>query len=290
MPWNKATATGGNVSVTVTRDFGRVSIREGQVKARSGESVLDTVKRVAAVKTDYGGGFVSAIEGVGSAAGGGQHSDWFYYVNGILSGVGASQYPVRGGDSVWWDFHEWSKGDFTPAVVGAYPMPFSRGYAGARQKSRLLYGDGMEGLAREAGRFLQANGANIEYTGDVRGAPAGDGPAMAFLSLRQAGEIPWVRGLLDRASNRGAFAALDGGNLVPLNAARSPAPAGERVTAAILCTGSGMGDGSAVWLVICDGAEGTRQAGRLLTSERESLRNKVGLMVDSKGAVLALPR
>ncbi len=243
------------------------------------------------VKTDYGGGFVSAIEGVGAGVSGGLHSDWFYYVNGVLSGVGAGQYLVRSGDSVWWDFHEWSKGDFTPAVVGAYPMPFTRGYAGAKRKSRLLYGDGMEGLARDVGRYLRTNGARIEYTGKVRDAtPSSDGPVMAFLTLRQAGEIPWVVGLLDSARSKGAFVALDGGNLVPLNAVGSPTPASVGVTAAIVCTGSGMGDGSPVWLVICDGTEGARQVGRLLTSEPKSLGMKVGLTVDSKGEVLALPR
>jgi hypothetical protein len=97
-------------------------------------------------------------------------------------------------------------------------------------------------------------------------------------------------GLLDSDRSKGAFLALDGGTLIPLNAAGSRTPANERVTAAIVCTGSGMGDGAPVWLVICDGAEGARQAGRLLTSEPKSLRMKVGVAVDSKGEVLALPR
>jgi hypothetical protein len=51
-----------------------------------------------------------------------------------------------------------------------------------------------------------------------------------------------------------------------------------------------MGDGSSTWLVLCDGQKGLEQAAGMLLSEASQLKNKIGVAVDSSGAIYPLPR
>ena len=47
--------------------------------------------READITTRYGGGFVQSIDGLAGAGAGGRRYDWFFYVNGIESPVGAAE-------------------------------------------------------------------------------------------------------------------------------------------------------------------------------------------------------
>lgn len=288
MPWNRTSAS-GTVSVSITRDFGRVSLKQGTAKPGPGGTAMDATKAVADVKTEYGGGFISEIYSLKSNSGG-VRKDWFYYVNGVLSGVGADQMRVKAGDSVWWDYHQWNGGSYAPEAVGAYPAPFSRGYAGAAKTSSIVYGAGGESLARQVASFLQKKGARVRLSPDVNGFTPGDAPAMAFLSFEEASRTAWVSSILEEAGNSGAFVTFDGGKLVPLDVSGKEAPTAAPLTAAIVSTGSGMGDGSPTWLVLYDGGKGLEQAAGMLLSEASQLKNKIGVAVDSSGAIYPLPR
>ena len=66
-----------------------------------------------------------------SERGGGPY-DWFFYVNGVESPVGAADYPLQGGERIWWDYRDWAAAMRVPAVVGSWPQPFAGGYDGER--------------------------------------------------------------------------------------------------------------------------------------------------------------
>ncbi|WP_324503402.1 DUF4430 domain-containing protein, partial [Nocardioides sp.] len=66
---------------------------------------------------------MSEMLGRRSDAGGAR--DWFFYVDGVLSGVGAKEVPLRDGSVVWWDHHAWSGAQDVWGVVGLWPLPFS---------------------------------------------------------------------------------------------------------------------------------------------------------------------
>ena len=55
------------------------------------------------------GSFVDGINGLISKGTGltGERLDWFYFVNGIFSDVGALDYFPEPGDVVWWDYRPW---------------------------------------------------------------------------------------------------------------------------------------------------------------------------------------
>jgi hypothetical protein len=123
----------GDVELTVTRDYGTVpAIHRVLGDVTESDTVMRALERSADITTRYGGGFVQSIEGVEGEETASAARDWFFYVNGVESTVGAADYPLHGGESVWWDYRDWGAAMRVPAVVGSWPQPFLGGYDGER--------------------------------------------------------------------------------------------------------------------------------------------------------------
>jgi len=123
-----------DVRLTVTRDYGSVPLLSHDVgDVTESDTVMRVLERNADVSTRYGGGFVQAIDGLEAQERFGSSRDWFFYVDGVESTVGAADYPLRGGESVWWDYRDWGAAISVPAVVGSWPQPFAGGYDGRRR-------------------------------------------------------------------------------------------------------------------------------------------------------------
>ena len=133
-------ATRGDVTLTVTRDFGGQALHEGveEETATEGDTVMRLLQDRYEVDTRYGGGFVQEIDGIGGGRADGRRVDWFYYVNGIEAPVGAAERRVTAGERVWWDHHNWEAAQRVPAVVGSFPEPFVTGLEGKRFPVRLV--------------------------------------------------------------------------------------------------------------------------------------------------------
>jgi hypothetical protein len=124
----------GDVSLTVTRDYGAEPVLEAKTdEAAESDTVMRVLDRNAEISTRYGGGFVQSIEGLEGTDGDGGPRDWFFYVNGVESTVGAADYPLHGGEAIWWDYRDWGPAMGVPAVVGSWPQPFAGGYDGRRR-------------------------------------------------------------------------------------------------------------------------------------------------------------
>jgi hypothetical protein len=131
--------SGGKVSVTVSRDFGRSAMAPTRSEsATKDETVMRLLQRNFTVKTRYGGGFVQEIDGVSGGAAKGRKVDWFYYVNGVEASNGAADHKLSPGDRVWWDHHDWGAAQRIPAVVGAFPEPFASGLGGKKLPVRMV--------------------------------------------------------------------------------------------------------------------------------------------------------
>jgi hypothetical protein len=129
----------GEVTLTVTRDFGVERVGEGTREgANEGDTVMRLLQRGFDVATRYGGGFVQSIDGVSGGREDGRQVDWFYYVNGIEAPIGSAERRVADGERVWWDHHPWDVAQRIPAVVGSYPEPFRSGLEGKRFPVRLV--------------------------------------------------------------------------------------------------------------------------------------------------------
>ena len=83
-------------SLTVTRDFGAEPLgrKHGRPACSDSDTVMRLLQRDFEVETRYGGNFVQEIDGVAGGREGGRRVDWFYYVNGIESGVGRGRAAV----------------------------------------------------------------------------------------------------------------------------------------------------------------------------------------------------
>jgi hypothetical protein len=167
--------SGGKVTVTVSRDFGRSQMAPTRSEtARDGETVMRLLQRNFTVKTRFGGGFVQEIDGVSGGEAKGRRVDWFYYVNGVEASEGAADRKLSPGDRVWWDHHDWGAAQRIPAVVGAFPEPFASGLNGKKLPVRLVCMgdvdrscDEVEERMREAGIKALARSSLEQSVGKV---------------------------------------------------------------------------------------------------------------------------
>jgi hypothetical protein len=120
----------GDVGLTVTREFGAEKMSEASGEANESDTVMRLLEREDEIKTRYGGGYVQSIDGVSEDERGGHPYDWFFYVNGLESPIGAAEVSLEGGEKIWWDNHNWSASEHVPAVVGSWPAPFTTGWEG----------------------------------------------------------------------------------------------------------------------------------------------------------------
>jgi Domain of unknown function (DUF4430) len=153
----------GEVSLAVTRDYGSAPV---QPRSRGEASESDTVMRVldreARISTRYGGGFVQTIDGLEADERLGRPFDWFFYVNGVESQVGAADFVLRGGEAIWWDYRNWSAAQRVPAVVGSWPHPLLGGYEGGAHPVALECRDAGAACGAVRGRL---GAAGISLTG-----------------------------------------------------------------------------------------------------------------------------
>jgi len=150
----------GDVRLTVTREYGAVPVLDTAVEAKESDTVMRVLEGEADISTRYGGGFVHSIDGVAEGQRGGDPYDWFFYVDGVESQIGAAEYDVAGGERIWWDYRNWSATDHVPAVVGSWPAPFSDGIGGRRYPV-VVECEGGEGACGEAREALEREGVKV---------------------------------------------------------------------------------------------------------------------------------
>jgi hypothetical protein len=157
----------GAVELTVTREFGAVPVLQREVEANESDTVMRVLEGSAEISTRYGGGYVQSIEGTEEAQRGGHPYDWFFFVDGVESPIGAADYALRGGERIWWDYRAWSATNHVPAVVGSFPAPFSDGYEG-RSHPVVVECEGRGGACPRVRQALEDAGVSI-----AAGSPGG---------------------------------------------------------------------------------------------------------------------
>jgi hypothetical protein len=119
----------GDASLLVTRDYGsEVLLDKPELAVNESSNAMRILDQNSDLETAYGGGFVQSVNGISGDTTGGRRFDWFFAVNGIIAERGSTQFPVAGGDKVWWDYRDWTDAMDVGAVIGSYPAPFSTGY------------------------------------------------------------------------------------------------------------------------------------------------------------------
>jgi hypothetical protein len=168
----------GEVELTVTREYGTVPVLQRSLEVKESDTVMRVLEGSAEISTRYGGGYVQTIDGVEEAQRDGHPHDWFFFVDGVESPVGAADYALAGGERIWWDYRDWLATNHVPAVVGSWPAPFSDGYEGERHPVAVECAGGGGACARVR-----------EALADVGVTVASGSPAAAIRVLVG----PWAR-------------------------------------------------------------------------------------------------
>ena len=278
----------GDVTLTVTRDFGNERLHQGidEETANEGSTAMRLLQANYEVETRYGGGFVQAIDGIAGGREDGRQADWFYYVNGIEAPIGAAERRVAAGERVWWDHHQWEAAQRVPAVVGSFPEPFLTGIEGKRFPVKLICMGAAERPCDEVQKRLEDSGVAAVSRSVVQQSP-GEEVLRVFV-----GRWADVRGdsvtrrLEDGPGATGVFArpTSTGDAIVLLDAAGEPVRtlrAGGGLVAA-----TSVEEQAPTWVVTGTDEVGLAAAAAALTEER--LERHFALAVES-GSDTPLP-
>ena len=246
---------------------------------KESDTAMRLLDRSANITTRYGGDFVQSINGLEAGSSGGRPQDWFFYVNGVESPVGAAGYSLHRGDRVWWDYRDWGAAMHVPAVVGSWPEPFRHGYEGERHPTVV--------------RCLNAGRACATTRAAVRAA-AGKGPSKGDPIEVLVG--PWGRVRRDPVATQiergpgysGVFAAMrrSGRGWTLSGLAADGAPARSFGPGAGLVAATRRYDSEPVWVVTGAGPAGVREAAAALSPAR--LRYHYAVAVQG-GQTIPLP-
>lgn len=194
----------GSVALTVTHEFGSEPVLESAVEASESDTVMRVLEGEAKIETRYGGGFVKSIEGAAEARRGGRSFDWFFFVDGIESPIGAADYDLHGSERIWWDYRDWTATNRVAAVVGSWPAPFSDGYEGKRHPVALECEARAEACATVRGA-LEQEGVEI-----AAGSP--DGAIRVIVGVwAQVREDPAAALIEDGPEESGVYAYFEQG-------------------------------------------------------------------------------
>jgi hypothetical protein len=284
---------GKKATLLVTRDFGSKKIFHEKCEIPKGGTVMDLLEANLEINTEYGGGFVSEINGFKMEKGGlsGKRHDWFYYINGICTDMGADGYQLRAGEAVWWDYHVWeSMGSANSAVIGCYPEPFAHGYRGTVKATTIMSSPENKGLAQRLQKALKAKAVKTVY---LSGLDSGklekrQGPVLVMGEWRELEKINYLNGLNQayRKTGMGVHFTDSGMELLGYNGKVNKTIQGS--AAVIAATGEGLGDDSPLWWIAATDRAGLEQAVNIIAKTPEKITGMYSGAVVS-GKIMRLP-
>jgi len=267
----------GSVELTVTREFGTVPVLQRSLEAKESDTVMRLLEGNAEIETRYGGGFVHSIDGVAEGERDGDPYDWFFYVDGTESPVGAADVDAQDGERIWWDYRDWDATNHVPAVVGSWPAPFVDGVAGRRYPVVVECAGGGSacGSTRQA---LEGEGVEL-----ASGSPKG---AIRVLvgPWDRLRDDPAARLIEEGPAESGVFADFQGDELVVLD--ESGSEARHLGADAGLVAATSRYGGPPVWLVTGGTAAAVRAAASALNAEH--LRDHYAVAIED-GKTTPLP-
>lgn len=274
-----------NASVRVTGNFGTQQIGAAtESKVPGSETAMSLLQRHFKVTTRYGGGFVQSI---GGRAGGSGHRDWFYYVNGIEAVKGAAATDVHAGDHVWWDLHDWTASDSIPAVVGAFPEPFTNGIGGKELPTLLNCAGAVQAACNLVG--AQLHRAGVKAGTQVLGTGSGsDSLAVVVGTWKQIKGVIAAELIAAGPRQSGVYAQFvgDQGQALELDDPRGDVEQTLHGSAGLIAATGQASLGQPTWFVTGTDRAGVMAAARAFTAAK--LRNHFAVAV-SASTVIPVP-
>jgi hypothetical protein len=278
----------GDVNLTVSRDYGDKVLAQKTDSINESDTVLRVLDRNADLTTRYGGGFVQSIDGLAGSQSGGRSNDWFFYVNGVESPIGAAQYDLSGGDRVWWDYRDWTAAMRVPAVVGSWPEPFAHGFEGRHWDPAVVCKAPRAICSKVSLKIESASqrSPSQEPLHFYRTAPPGAIEVdVGMWSRIRSGE--GARLLAQGADRSGVFARFVGTKKPLLDLLNQQGqPAGSIGKGGGLIAALRQGDGPPTWVVTGTDQKGVAAAASLLGDD---LRNHYAVATQPGAAAIGVP-
>jgi hypothetical protein len=281
----------GTTTLSVTRDYGADTLYAETDNVSESDTVMRVLERNADISTRYGGGFVQSIDGISGEESSGSSLDWFFYVNGVESTVGAADYDLQGGEAIWWDYRDWSAAMRVPAVVGSWPQPFTGGYDGKAYPVAVDCMDGGEACTVVRQRLEDAGvqvASGAGSSGDHDSDASGEAIRVLVGPWDRVGDDPAAAQIEGGPQQSGVFADFESSRssvrLVGLSEAGEP----ERSFGAQagLVAATRRYEAPPVWVVTGGTQAGVDAAAQLL--DEAHLRNRYAVAVEG-GAAIPLP-
>ena len=284
-----------SVRVIVTLDFGQELVFDETVRINTGATAVDALQKAARVETRYGGGFIHSINGISSEYGGAnsRKKDWFFYINGIASNVGARDYVLREGDVEHWDFRSWSYQQFIPAVISSYPQSFLIGFKAPVLPTVVVYGAPFQPEAERIRDNLKQVGVSQVSAVSADQLP-GESREQVNLIIIAGTQDKIISELNNLHKRLGFYAYIEDGNIVVLDSGGKKSRVFNRDCGLIQATqnpwnpnGIGAGE-SVVWMVTGTNTEGVRGAANALIKNRGESGYAFAVVI-SEGTTLKIP-
>lgn len=275
----------------ITRNFGREIIEDLDVAVRPETSLIELMQQDLQVSTGFGGGFIKGINNYESGTFSSQRWDWFFYVNGLGSPVGAGQVKPRPGDTIWWDYHAWSSGPGQSAVIGCFPGPLNS-TSTARVQVRILTDASSTGCGERVQQALAVRGVNVADMAEIDQhndwLEKRSGPVLVIGEWGKLKDSAFLNKWNDSFRKNGSSIHFEEGQLQLLGINGQSQRMVSGSAGVIVASGSGLGDTAPLWLIAGTDQKGLQMAVEILCAQPEKLRLRYGLAVLPQ-EIVALP-
>ncbi len=272
------------VRLVVTHNYGTEVVFDSFLDLTGVCSALELTEMNLEVESSYGGSFVNSINGKISGytekkGGERKKEDWFLYYNGNLAAAGAGDITIKQGDTVWWDYHDWGLSAFTPAMIGAFPQPLSRGVT-------LFYSQSCQDRAIKMADILKNRAVNVvdiqEY--DEKTVNQRSTCGMLIGIWNELNESSMLKGLSQNNKKTGLFCKLGDNGFQRLSVSLQETGTVYRdSTAIIAAAGRGLGDQYPLWLLVGYDAGGLDKAIDFLAGNSIAPQYGWGILISPAG-------
>ena len=294
----KSTAESGPdiaISLIITSDFGKNTMFDQIVIVKEGTTAMEALTTAVKVETKHDGGFVSAINSTGSEyeKTPGKKKDWFFYMNGIASNIGAGGYTLLEGDVEHWDYRNWGYNQFVPAVIGAFPQPFIRGFHGNVKPTTIVYEAEFQAYAEELADKLGAK-ETTSITSVECGTITDTTQKENNLIIIAGKDNTLITEINSAHKKLGFFTYFDGDTLVTLDSTGNVTFEYKESCGLIQATqnpwnprGTGVCE-NVVWIISGTDIESTIAATNILSNNPDEIRNACACIINN-GEVIRIP-
>jgi hypothetical protein len=288
---NKKVNVNEAVQIIVSKDFGNETVFDKNIPFEEDTSIMDIMQENFDIETAYGGGFVNAINGIKSGFTGAKEKrkrDWFYYVNGILSQVGAGDFYLKPDDVVIWDYHDWSNNMYMSSIIGAYPKNFICDDEDAVEKTEIRYDKTYENESKKLAVFLKDRGLTNLQLANLDGKDIANEKVNTIMigTWDEMVKIDYIKELYENRKKVGLFFNMD--NDIKALTFMGEVTKEYDKAAVIASIVKGYGSTGTLWLVTGNDENCIKRAVKLLYEKPEELRGKFAAIVTEQ-EILNIP-